>query len=71
MTSFSRALVQDADDTVVGITTQCESCAYRIVGTLNCEAYPKGIPLVILVGVWDHAAEFPGDGGLRYIPRDI
>lgn len=69
MISIGRVLSKDVDDTVVGITSQCDSCAYRILGTLECEAYPRGIPIAILVGAWDHTAEFPGDEGLRYIPR--
>lgn len=68
MTDFIRIFKADPDDNISGPPGQCTRCMWRIQGTMNCEAYPKGIPLALLTDAWDHKAEFPGDEGLRYTP---
>jgi hypothetical protein len=34
----------------------------------TCTAYPKGIPIGIITGKWDHHANLPGDGGIHWEP---
>jgi len=47
------------------IGTQCPFCKhYR--GALRCAAFPDGIPVSVLRGEVDHAAEVEGDGGIRF-----
>lgn len=51
------------------ITNRCDSCAYR-KSAINCEAFPGGIPLEILLGWYDHIHPYDVDGlsdnGLTY-----
>lgn len=35
----------------------------------TCEAFPAGIPPEILHRGFDHRNEFPGDNGVRFVPR--
>lgn len=34
-----------------------------------CEAFPNGIPEVILSGSFDHRKPHDGDGGIRFEPK--
>jgi hypothetical protein len=45
----------------------CVSCLRKARGPI-CEAYPNGIPEVILNGKVDHKTPYPGDHGLAYLP---
>lgn len=50
-------------------TDQCLTCKhYR--GILVCNAYPQGIPEVVIRGLFDHRKPCPGDQGIRWEPRD-
>ena len=49
------------------IWASCVSCQRKTRGPV-CEAYPGGIPEVILNGSIDHKTPYPGDHGLTYLP---
>lgn len=48
-------------------SNQCVTCKWNL-GGLQCEAYPKGIPVRIVTGEHDHREPYPGDNGIRYEP---
>lgn len=48
-------------------TSQCGVCL-RYRGSLDCDAYPQGIPESILTGVADHTRGQRGDGGKLFKP---
>jgi hypothetical protein len=62
----------DPEDTGESPKTQCTDCLWRHQGELTCDAFPKGIPIAILVGAYDHTAYYKDgpltDGGLTYTP---
>lgn len=70
--TFAHILKKDDPEAgnLVAHESQCHTCAWRKLGTVNCDAFPKGIPLEILMGAWDHTAEWPGDQGIRYVHMD-
>jgi len=45
----------------------CDQCGRRS-SIWECEAFPGGIPRLILVGEMDHRKPLPGDNGLQYTP---
>lgn len=49
------------------VWASCVSCLRKSRGPV-CEAYPDGIPEVILNGKVDHKTLYPGDHGLTYLP---
>jgi len=49
------------------IWASCVSCLRKSRG-LVCEAFPDGIPEVILNAQVDHKTPYPGDRGLTYVP---
>jgi hypothetical protein len=49
------------------VWASCVSCLRKARGPI-CEAYPDGIPEVILNGNVDHKTPYPGDHGLTYLP---
>lgn len=52
-----------------GITLpQCTRCAHfwRVEPRGTCNAFPDGIPLVILDGSFDHREPFIGDRGIQF-----
>jgi hypothetical protein len=72
-------MVQDLDDEdpgIVEVESQCQHCAHLHKETrTTCEAFPMGIPFVILLGEYDHTQPYMVDGvvldrGLRYEPED-
>ena len=48
----------------------CYDCSRFREENMTCEAFPKGIPDKILVQAGDHRKPFPGDGGVRFEPKD-
>ncbi len=40
----------------------CTDCAWRRDGGVTCDAFPNGIPMPILLGVFDHKAPYAQDG---------
>jgi len=50
------------------ITKQCRVCLHFKENSpiLTCDAFPKGIPTIILKGEFDHTNEFEGDNGIRF-----
>ncbi|HPE80109.1 MAG TPA: hypothetical protein PKZ35_08855 [Gammaproteobacteria bacterium] len=55
-------------------TRECINCVYRVdsdgANVPTCLAFPDGIPVVILLGEFDHRRPYPGDHGFRYRPAD-
>ncbi len=52
----------------MGTEFACFGCQHWLQGDF-CEAFPQGIPRVILDGTNQHRDAVPGDQGLRYTPR--
>lgn len=50
------------------ITKQCNNCIHlrQHTSKLTCDAFPNGIPAIILKGEFDHTNEFEGDNGIRF-----
>ena len=44
----------------------CNQCKHRIMGGLNCKAFPDGISDDILRGIADHRFPIAGDRGIRF-----
>lgn len=58
------------DGSELVILTPCARCARRNTeDTLLCEAFPDGIPDVILLGENQHTSPYPGDHGLQFLPK--
>ena len=57
-----------AGDGIVS-SPQCHACKHYYVGTLNCEAFPDGIPQKILLDAVDHRKPIAGDHGIRFEPK--
>jgi hypothetical protein len=52
----------------------CETCAYRHADNpVTCEAFPNGIPMIIVLGMFDHSYSYDlngvSDGGVIYKPK--
>jgi hypothetical protein len=55
---------------MIGEVPLCLECE-RFVDDLDnwhCPAFPEGIPDEIIMG-FDHRKEFPGDKGIRFLPK--
>lgn len=48
--------------------SQCVFCVHE--GGASCAAFPGGIPMEILTNEFDHRQPYPGDGGIRFEPRE-
>lgn len=48
-------------------TMQCGICL-RYRGELTCDAFPRGIPEIILTGEWDHRKSHAGDNDKTFKP---
>lgn len=44
----------------------CYSCVHQSNDGLACDAFPAGIPLVILDSEFDHRLPYTGDNGVRF-----
>ena len=38
------------------VRSSCQTCAYYHPKTVTCEAFPEGVPWMIIMGYEDHAA---------------
>lgn len=68
-------MINDEEVPGAQVNTRCNTCAYRKAETpLVCEAFPAGIPTIILLGLYDHSYSYDmdgvTDGGLTYTPED-
>lgn len=58
----------------IGLSPICFKCAHFIGAEPDigwaCKAFPKGIPVEILVSAVDHHRFYPGDGGIRFKPKE-
>ena len=66
-----------SDDTLTGypVDNLCQSCGHlNREQPTTCAAFPKGIPVGIIMGVIDHTQTYHhgkvDDGGLTYVPMD-
>lgn len=48
----------------------CVFCSRLNRTTFSCGAFPGGIPTALTIGHADHRLPLPGDGGIRFRPRD-
>ena len=44
----------------------CIVCKHVHTSWITCDAFPKGIPLIILSGEYDHSKLFPNDNGMTF-----
>lgn len=51
------------------LCVDCELAQPGPNGELVCAAFPDKIPEEILEGEFDHRDNFPGDGGITFVPR--
>ena len=49
--------------------SQCANCRNKLPNGAFCAAFPQKIPDQILLNHADHRNPFPGDNGIRFIPR--
>lgn len=72
---MSSVYMDDDDDPLIEeVESQCQNCQHQ-TGPTTCVAFPEGIPLVIMLGVYDHSQPFIENGvekdkGLRYLPKE-
>jgi hypothetical protein len=50
------------------IMPKCFQCKHLFANQKgpNCEAFPDGIPMEILLNDFDHENAYPGDNGIRF-----
>ncbi len=48
----------------------CAYCKHRIDRTARCDAFPDGIPFLVLSGQIAHTRPIDGDHGIRFEPAD-
>ena len=64
--------LRDGKMGVATINRLCDLCKHRHPGTHppTCDAFPERIPNDIRLMWADHRAPYPGDGGIRFEPKD-
>jgi hypothetical protein len=67
-------IVTDINDKYIPIYTNCSCCCKHFhrknpVGVNTCDAFPDGIPEVILLEQNDHKQPYPGDHGIQFEER--
>ncbi len=70
---MKRQLIAKSDQEVFGyeVDSPCSSCGHQSPDNpVTCNAFPEGIPMVILLGKIKHENPFEGDNGLRWVPKD-
>jgi hypothetical protein len=56
---------------MIGIAPQCIDCKYFHKSNKNgmtCDAFVKGIPVLIVTSVVAHDEPYPGDNGIQFEP---
>lgn len=57
---------------IMGPTPLCLKCARfhdNNMDTFTCDAFPERVPDEIILGGFNHNQPFPGDNGMRFVPR--
>lgn len=49
-----------------GGDSKCDICKHVYENGYECDAYPDGIPVVILGGDFDHSEPYPEDNGIQF-----
>jgi hypothetical protein len=50
--------------------SQCASCRWKNPSGATCRAFPKAIPIPILMNQADHTQPYPDDNGIQYEKRE-
>ena len=69
-----RRLSEKWDEQPLVNVCPCSTCTYYIKNgkkSFVCQAYPDGIPDVIIRGEVDHIEPYPGDHGIQYMEKPI
>lgn len=56
--------------TISAHSDQCLGCKHFLLND-TCDAFPEGIPAVILHGRYDHKQSYPGDQGITFEPLAV
>ena len=51
---------------IIDFSTQCYVCKNLRRKPITCRAFPKGIPVEILIGDFDHTKPFKNDKGIMF-----
>jgi hypothetical protein len=57
-------------DGFMTISVQCLRCKHLRDNLWSCDAFPDGIPDLIMGGGWDHRKAFKGDDGIRFEKKE-
>ena len=61
--AYSEDIMGDAR---IDMSIQCLACNNLNDNMTTCKAFPKGIPVKILIGHWDHTRPFKNDNGVQF-----
>lgn len=53
-------------DAIIEMSIQCLACKHLNNNMTTCKAFPKGIPIKILIGKFDHTRPFRNDKNIRF-----